>query len=112
MGFFKKFLNGAKENPIKISDDRVEEIIDKIVEIVSKYGLELPAFLIARPFVPTSTLISQTIIVPFSPFIEMLGINGFEIAAFLDNKENLKKLTSKLEESKINKENAKKKQQT
>ena len=94
----KDIFTFSDDPVIKISPERVEEIIETIVVVVSNYGLELPALLLTKPFVPTSTIIGQTIVAPFAPFLETFGVKGYELAAFLDDKENLKRLISRIEE--------------
>jgi hypothetical protein len=101
----KKIFTFPDAPSFEMSPERVEEITDKIAFLVSKYDLEVPVLFLTKPLVPTSTIISQTIIAPLAPMIESLGIKGYELAAFLDDKENLKSLVSKIEEIKINKEN-------
>ncbi|UCD45231.1 MAG: hypothetical protein JSV27_01660 [Candidatus Bathyarchaeota archaeon] len=98
------FNNLFDDSPIEISSEREEEIINKVVNSVTRFDLELPFLLVGRPFIPTSTLISEVIIAPFAGFLEMFGVNGFELVAFLNKKDNLRRLMNKIEEIKEAKE--------
>jgi len=90
-----------------ISEEREEAIINNMTNAISKLDIELPFLLMAGAFVPVSTIISQTIVTPGAAFINVIGIDGHEIAAFLNKKENLRRLISKVEENKKSKEKMK-----
>jgi hypothetical protein len=83
--------------PYEISKEREEEIIKKIAYEISKFGMEIPAWLMLRPLFPTSTIISQVFIMPAAPLLDIIGVNGYEIAAFLEKKENVKLLLDEIE---------------
>ena len=89
-----------------ISSEREEKIINKIANEISRFDMELPFFLMGGAFVPMTTIISQTIITPMAPLLELIGIDAYEIAAFLNKKENLKRLIAEIAKRKDAKENA------
>ena len=82
----------------KLSPEREEEIINKVANVVSKWDMELPASLLGRLLVPTSSMISQIHVMPSVLYLDLIGLDGFEVAAFLENKDNVKKLIAKIEE--------------
>jgi len=50
--------------------------------------------------VPTSSMISQIHVMPSALYLDLIGLDGFEVAAFLEKKENVKRLIAKIEELK------------
>lgn len=89
---------------MEITPERANEIIEKIVDTVSKYDMNLPASIVSAALFPSSTIISQTMILPLAPFFELIGLNGYEYAAFLDNKENMGRVKKRLEQIKKEKD--------
>jgi hypothetical protein len=85
---------------MEISPEREDAIIDKIVESVSNYGFVFPSLIVSHMLYPVSTLLVHTTILPILPIIEFLGINAREYAAFLNKKENVKRIMDRLEELK------------
>jgi hypothetical protein len=92
---------GFKLPSMEISPEREDEIIEKVVESVSKYGFVLPSLIVSHMLYPVSTLLVHTAILPAVPIIEFLGLNAYEYAAFLNKKENVKRIMDRLEELKI-----------
>ena len=86
---------------LEISPEREDEIIEKIVESVSKHGFVLPSLIVSQMLYPVSTLLVHTAILPAAPLIEFLGLKGYEYAAFLNKKGNIKRITDKLEALKM-----------
>ncbi len=82
----------------EISEHREEEIIEKTVGIVKKWGMVLPVSLMLYGFEPMSSIVSQTMLLPWAPFLELIGINGYDYTAFLMKKENVKALNTRLKE--------------
>ena len=103
----KDFFGDLFELPsTEISPEREEEIIDKVARAVSRFDMELPAMFMGNLFVPISTIVSQTVLTPSALFFELIGIDGYEVAAFFRKKDNLKRLISRLEELQLAKEQA------
>jgi hypothetical protein len=86
---------------LEISPEREDEIIEKIVASVTKHGFVLPSLIVSQMLYPVSRLLVQTTILPAAPLIEFLGLNAYEYAAFLNKKENVKRITDRLTELKI-----------
>ena len=95
---------GFKLPSMEITSERRVEIIEKIVDTISKYDMLFPSSIVVAGLIPTSTIISQTAFLPFAPFLELLGINGYEYAAFLGNKENVERLHVRIEQIRQQKE--------
>lgn len=89
-----------------ISPEREEEIINKIANAISRFDMELPFFLMGGAFVPMTTIISQTVITPVAPLLEFIGIDAYEVAAFLNKKENLRRLVAEIAKRKDAKDKA------
>lgn len=101
----KEFLSGIIDIPSsKLSPKREEEIINKIAHVISRWDMEIPASLLGKLLVPTSSVISQIHVMPSVLYLDLIGLDGFEVAAFLDNKENVKRLLAKIQELKDAKE--------
>jgi hypothetical protein len=88
---------------LDMSSERKEELIEKIARSVVKYGMELPASLYIPGFIPAAPFISQLVILPAAPFLELLGINGYEYVAFFYDRDNVKRLMDRIEELQKNK---------
>lgn len=94
----KDFFSSEENIPTQLSPERIEKIIEAILSYVSYYNMKMPALLFFSPLKGMSTFISQTIVLQLVPYLEIWGIPGFELTAFLDNKENVVKLLKKIEE--------------
>lgn len=92
----KKFFS-KWQSPLELSPEREEEISNKIINLVSKYGLEDPAILICGGLAPSSTIWAQTTLLPIAPLLELMGLKGYEYTAFLNNKKNVQRILDKLE---------------
>jgi hypothetical protein len=99
--FFSDFIDIPSSN---LSPKREEEIINKIASVISRWDMEIPASLLGKLLVPTSSVISQIHVMPSVLYLDLIGLDGFEVAAFLDNKENVKRLLAKIQELKDAKE--------
>ena len=84
--------------PSELSSSKEEEMINMIAKEISKRGMELPASLLGRLLVPTSSIVSEIYIMPLVLYLDLIGLNGFEVAAFFDKKENVKRLVAKIQE--------------
>ena len=102
MSRFKRFLLKSLEGvpSLTIDPEKEEELINKLTDTISKYDMELPAMLLLAPFAPLSTVLTQIYLITFVPFLEVLGIKGYEYAALFNKKENVKRLLNKLEDKK------------
>lgn len=83
---------------LDMTSERKEELIDKIARSVVKYGMEMPASLYIPGFIPAAPFISQLVILPAAPFLELLGINGYEYVAFFYDRDNVRHLMDRIEE--------------
>lgn len=83
---------------IEITPEREDELIEKIAKIVRQFGLELPAQLVTSLLYPVSSIVADTTFLPIVPFLEGMGIKGWEWAAFLEKKDNILRLQDRLEE--------------
>ena len=90
--------------PLDLDPEKEDELVEKLVQAISKSNLELPAILWGTGYVPMSTILSQTALLPLAPFLEMLGIRGYEYTAFFSKKRNVQRLLERLEELKKEKE--------
>lgn len=100
MPFLKKVKDffGFQLPSMEISPEREKEIIEKIAGFVSKMGMEWPVLLIGWGYVPVSTIVAQTTLLPMAPILEAIGIRGFEYTAFFEKKDNVKRLLERIEE--------------
>jgi hypothetical protein len=100
MPFLKKVKDffGFQMPSLEISPERENEIIEKIAQFVSKIGMEWPVLLIGWGYVPVSTIMAQTTLLPLAPLLEAVGIRGFEYTAFFEKKENVKRLLERIEQ--------------
>jgi hypothetical protein len=100
MSFLKKVKDffGFQIPRMEISPERESEIIEKIAGLVSRLGMELPALLIGYAYVPVATIVTQTTLLPLAPFLEAVGIKGFEYTAFFEKKENVKRLLERIDQ--------------
>jgi hypothetical protein len=100
MPFLKKikdFLD-SRSAAMELSPDRENEIIEKAAQFISNLGMEWPAYLLGQYYVPISTIMADTTLLPLAPFLEMIGIPGFEFTKFLEKKDNLKRLLNRIDE--------------
>ena len=92
---------------LEITPERETELIDKIVELVSKHNLEIPTIFLGSGFRSTSTVVSQMLLLPLTPYLEAFGISGYDYVALFSNKDNVRRLMEKLDEIYLTKEVAK-----
>ena len=102
MSRVKRFLLRCLEGvpSLTIESEKEEELLNKLTDTISKYDMELPAMLVLTPFTPVSTVLTQIYLITFVPFLEVLGIGGYEYAALFNKKENVKRLLNKLDDVK------------
>ena len=75
-------------------------IINRIAKIVSDWDMEMPAVILGSSITPISRVFSYTTILTLSPWLEFIGLPGFELAAFFSKSENVRRLIDKIEELK------------
>jgi len=81
-----------------ISPERENEIIEKVAKAVSRFGLGYPAYFFVSSLYPASSYVAQLFVYPSAPLLELLGIKAYEYAAFLNNRENIKRLMERIDE--------------
>lgn len=92
---------------LEITPERETELIDKIVATISKHNMELPTIFFGSGFQSTSTVLSQMLLLPMTPYLEAFGISGYDYVALFSNKDNVRRLMEKLDEIYLTKEMAK-----
>jgi hypothetical protein len=88
----------------EITPEKEDEMIERIVEKVTKYDMEIPAIFLGSGFRSTSTVLSQMVLLPMTPYLEAFGIHGEDYVALFSNKDNVRRLMERLDEEKIAKE--------
>jgi hypothetical protein len=106
MAWLKKIKDwiGFEVPSFEITKEREEEIIDKTISVLNKWGMVLPASLMLYGFEPMSSIVSQTMLLPWAPFLEFLGVKGYEYTAFLMKKENVRAINKRLSELRAQRE--------
>jgi hypothetical protein len=95
-GTLKKFFDlfPSYDLPKEKEDKLVEETAQKIC----KMELDLPALLIGHVLVPLGPVLSQTVLVPVTPFLELLGLHGYDYLALIHNRDAVQRLIDRVEE--------------
>jgi hypothetical protein len=95
----QKFIDffGFKLPELDLPADKEDELIENLANLVMKYDLELPVQLFGWGMVPMSTIISQTTLLPMAPFLELIGIKGYEYVALFKKKENTRRLLERID---------------
>ncbi len=83
---------------LDIEPEEADKIIEKTALKIHEMGMEFPALLFGWPIYPLSTIIGQTVFPSAAPVLELFGVDGYKIAGFLRNKENMKKLLNKIDQ--------------
>ena len=89
---------------LEITPERETELIEKLAELVAKHNLEIPTIFLGSGFRSTSTVVSQMLLLPMTPYLEAFGINGYDYVALFSNKDNVRRLMEKLDELQMTKE--------
>jgi hypothetical protein len=84
--------------PFEITPERENEMIEMLAGQISKRGLEFPALMIGWQLAPVSKVIAYSTILPVAPFLEFVGLQGFELVNFLSDQENVRRLLKRIEE--------------
>ncbi len=98
--FFKKIANalGLKLPRISITPEREQEIITKITENLKSNDMANWAILGLVYFQPVSAIFSYTVLLPWSPILQFMGVNNiWEYVAFLSNNKNIEILIKRLD---------------
>jgi len=95
---FKKALSHVPS--LDLDEERENELIEKIAQAISKRDLEVPAIILGVGYIPTSTFLSYTTLLPLAPYLEAIGIKGYEYTALFSKKRNVKRLLKRIEELK------------
>ena len=78
-------------------------MIDTIAGVVNRFGMESPALLLFELVRPVSYVVSNVVILPIAPFLELFGIRGFRYVSLLEKPGNLERLSKKIEDEYIRK---------
>jgi len=78
--------------------EKEDELIEKIARNVTKMDLDLPALLIGHVLIPTGPILSQTVLIPVAPMLELIGIRGYDYLALIGNREAVNRLMDRIEE--------------
>jgi hypothetical protein len=89
---------------LEITPERETELIEKLAELVAKHNLEIPTIFLGSGFRSTSTVVSQMLLLPMTPYLEAFGINGYDYVALFSNKDNVRRLMERLDELQMTKE--------
>lgn len=82
----------------ELSPEREQEIIDEIVLKIKNLKLETPALMMLNIIKPVSPFISQVYGFSVAPFMELLGIKGYDYTMFFTKKKNVNEIIMKIEE--------------
>lgn len=105
MSFLKKLKNFfGFENPLKITPEREDELLEKIAGLVLRFGLDSAVLPFGDAIIPMSSILAITTLLPASFFLEGLGIPGFELTAFFEKRENVERLLKRIDELQREKE--------
>lgn len=83
----------------EVSQEREEEIINKIADQISKRGLEELAIFVLESMKPMRVIGAQLGSFIADPFLSFFGVNFDEYAVILQKKDNIERLIRKLEMS-------------
>ena len=98
--FFKKLGDavGFKLPAITITPEREQELIDKITENIKSGDMVNWWILGLAYFQPVSAIFSYTVLLPWSPVLQFMGVsNAWEYVAFLSNNKNIKIIMDRLD---------------
>jgi hypothetical protein len=96
--YFKKFIDLFPS--YELPENKLNKLIDDIANKTIKLEMELPALLIVHALIPLGPVLSQTILVPVPPLLELMGIRGYDYIALLNNRDAIKRLSERITELK------------
>ena len=79
-----------------LTPKQTEEFIESFVQKVSQLGIEKPALMFIGTILPVSPLLSQMTLLPIVPFLELIGLKGYNYVAFFREIDNVKRLEQRL----------------
>lgn len=81
----------------ELSSEREQEIVDEIVLKIKNMKMETPAIMMLKMIEPVSPFISQIYGFSVAPFMELLGIKGYDYTMFFTKKKNINEIIKKIE---------------
>jgi hypothetical protein len=81
-----------------LTPERETELIEGLAKRVVDYNLEFPSVLGLEAFRPISFIASRLGLNLIAPFLEFVGISGYEYTILFENEENIKRLIKRIEE--------------
>ena len=81
----------------ELSPEREQEIIDEIVLKIKNMKMETPAIMMLNMIEPVSPFISQVYGFSVAPFMELLGIKGYDYTMLFTKKKNVSEIIKKIE---------------
>lgn len=81
----------------ELSPEREQEIIDEIVLKIKNMKMETPAIMMLNMIEPVSPFISQVYGFSVAPFMELLGIKGYDYTMLFTKKKNVSDIIKKIE---------------
>lgn len=87
-------------NPITegLSKERKSQLIESIAKRTAENGLIAPAIMFLESVKPIAKVGSYTFILFSAPILGLFGINGYELVVFFSDRQNIERLTKRLEE--------------
>ena len=82
----------------ELKAERVEELVNGIVDKITHYGVEGPALMFLYPLKATNVFIAELGILPYAPFLELFGMRGYDYVTFLSKRENVDLIIKRIEE--------------
>ncbi len=99
-GFLSNIKDLMKDiGPLKdLSAKREEEILNNIAKKVLNFGMETPAVFFLKIYDPLAVMTSQLFLLPIAPFLEFVGVPGYDYTSLFMKQGNLERLLNKIEE--------------
>jgi hypothetical protein len=84
--------------PLYLDPEKEDELIEKLATTLANANIGMPVRLFGPGFESMSTIISQTFLWQLAPFLELVGIKGYEYSALFNKKENVRRLIERVKE--------------
>ena len=97
------FRDLFSDDPLELTLEKEDEMIEKLVGSISRLNLDTPAILYLYMFLPVARIMSDLTFLPLAPMGEIVGINGYNYVAFFRKKANVRRLIKRLETTKLQK---------
>jgi hypothetical protein len=81
----------------ELTFEEEEKLLDGLAKKIHEYGLETIAIIFLESSKPISVVGSQLILTWAAPFLEIVGVKGYDYAALFSKKENVERLLKKIE---------------